>query len=57
MPEIGIPFGLILRSGPKGRVSKDENEHLLCCPSFETRSCGALLRMRPDGITFSSEGF
>ena len=38
------PNNLTLRSGPKGRVSKGGNEHLACCPSFETRC--ALLRMR-----------
>ena len=32
---------LILRSGPKGRVSKDGNEHRACDPSFETRAAHA----------------
>ena len=36
-------FRLILRSGPKGRVSKDK-----AASSFETRSFGALIRMRPE---------
>jgi hypothetical protein len=32
---------LILRSGPKGRVSKDGNKHRACGPSFETRASRA----------------
>ena len=36
---------LILRSVPKGCVSKDGNE-TLALPSFETRRCAMLLRMR-----------
>jgi hypothetical protein len=27
---------LTLRSGPQGRVSKGGDEHIACCPPFET---------------------
>jgi len=37
---------LTLRSIAKRCVSKGGNEHLACCPSFETRRFAALLRMR-----------
>jgi len=39
------PNNLILRRRGSA-VSKDGNAHLVCCPSFETRAGGALLRMR-----------
>ena len=37
---------LTLRSGPPGRVSKGGEPHRVRRPSFETRACGGLLRMR-----------
>jgi len=39
-------MSLILRSDPKGRVSKDEQRASCSSPPFETRSCGPLLRVR-----------
>ncbi len=35
------PNNLILRSGTQDRVSKDGNEHRLCCRPFETRAARA----------------
>jgi len=35
------PNNLILRSGAQDRVSKDGNEHRLCCQPFETRAARA----------------
>jgi len=43
---------LILRSAPQERVSKDGNEHLVCCPSFETRA----VRAPQDEVFFGSKG-
>jgi len=37
---------LTLRSAAQRRVSKGVKPHRVCCPSFETRACGARLRMR-----------
>ncbi len=36
----------ILRSTPKGCVSKDTIPHLACCRPFETRRSAPLLKVR-----------
>jgi hypothetical protein len=54
--EASTSSDLILRSGPKDRVSKDGRERLLSPrPSFETPAFGGLLRTRLSVLKLGTE--